>query len=200
MTESFDALRLPEGPLSPSIAFATELRERLEHALGFSSSISKGTTMATTPEGHHTVTAYLCCRGAADAIAFYTAVFGAIEVGQRYVDEADGRLGHAEFTIGDTHLMISDEYPDYGAVSPQTLGGSPIMLTVYVDDVDSVFATAVALGSRALREPEDQPYGARMGSLLDPWGHRWSVQTITDGIERAVEGFELIPVISTDLA
>ncbi len=196
MTDSFDSLRLPDEPMAPSAAFTKTLRARIERALGIASvpmNVStKGTTMTRTPPGHHVVTAYLSCRGAADALAFYADVFGAVEVGQRYVDESDGRIGHAEFVIGDTHLMISDEYPDYGAVSPETLGGSPVMFTVYVDDVDTVFARAVNGGARGLREPEDQPYGARMGALLDPWGHRWSVQTLTDGIERPIEGFELV--------
>lgn len=154
--------------------------------------------MTRTPPGHHVVSAYMCCRGAAEAIAFYTDVFGAVEVGQRYIDESDGRIGHAEFIIGDTQLMISDEYPDYGAVSPTSLGGSSIMLTVYVDDADVVYANAVGRGARGVRPPEDQPYGARMGAIVDPWGHRWSVQALTDGIERPVEGFEMVS--ATDAA
>jgi PhnB protein len=195
MTDAFDTLRLPDEPISPSEAFAERLRTRLERALGVpATNHSKGSTMTRTPPGHHAVTAYLCCSGAADAMAFYADVFGAVEVGQRYVDQTDGRVGHGEFTIGDTHLMISDEYPDYGAVSPTTLGGSSIMLTVYVDDVDAVFVRAVAGGARGVRPPEDQPYGARMGAIVDPWGHRWSVQTLTDGVERPVEGFDQVPV------
>jgi PhnB protein len=200
MTDAFDSLKLPDGPLEPTPAFAQILRARIERALGIASlpmtASTKGNTMPRTPPGHHVVTAYLSCRGAGDAIAFYADVFGAVEVGQRYVDESDGKIGHAEFVIGDTHLMISDEYPDYGAISPQTLGGSPVMFTVYVDDVDAVFASAVEKGARGLREPEDQPYGARMGAILDPWGHRWSVQTITDGVERPIDGFELSPASS----
>jgi PhnB protein len=196
MTDAFDSLRLPDEPLAPAPAFAQALRRRVENALGITpvatKLITKGNTMTRTAPGHNVVTAYITCRGASDAIAFYCDIFGAVEDGQRYVDESDGRLGHAEFTIGDTRLMISDEYPDYGAVSPETLGGSPVMFTVYVDDVDTVFARAVAAGARGLRDPEDQPYGARMGSLLDPWGHRWSVQTLTDGIERPIEGFEIV--------
>jgi PhnB protein len=200
MTDPFDSLRLPDGPLAPSTEFADALRTRVERALGRAPSSTpvlpapepKGPTMTRTPAGHHDVTAYLCCRRAADALAFYTDVFGAHEVGERYVDQSDGRIGHAEFVIGDTHLMISDEYPDYGAVSPETLGGSPIMLTVYVDDVDAVFARAVSEGSRAMRPPEDQPYGARMGALVDPFGHRWSVQTLTNDIERPIEGFDRV--------
>ena len=156
--------------------------------------------MTRTAPGHHVVTAYLCCSGAADAIAFYIDVFGAVETSQRYIDQSDGRVGHGEFTIGDTILMISDEYPDYGAVSPTTLGGSSIMLTVYVDDVDAVFARAVASGARGVRPPEDQPYGARMGAIVDPWGHRWSVQTLTDGVERAIEGFDLVAPVMAPVA
>jgi PhnB protein len=197
MTDAFDSLRLPDDPMAPSSAFAQTLRARIERALGTTAvetnTPTKGITMTRTAPGHHVVTAYLACRGAADALAFYCDVFGAIEEGQRYVDESDGRIGHAEFSIGDTRLMISDEYPDYGAVSPETLGGSPVMFTLYLDDVDAVFARAIAAGARGLREPEDQPYGARMGALLDPWGHRWSLQTITDGIERPIDGFEIIP-------
>jgi PhnB protein len=197
MTDSFDSLRLSTEPMAPTPAFAQILRRRIEQALGMNTTetkeATKGTTMTRTAPGHHVVTAYITCRGAADALAFYCDIFGAVEDGQRYVDESDGRLGHAEFTIGDTRLMISDEYPDYGAVSPEALGGSPVMFTVYVDDVDTVFARAVAAGARGLRPPEDQPYGARMGALLDPWGHRWSVQTVTDGIEHPIEGFEIVP-------
>ena len=149
--------------------------------------------MTRIPDGHHTLTAYICCKGAADALAFYIEVFGAVETGQRYVDQSDGRVGHAEFQLGDTRVMLSDEYPEVGAVSPQTLGGSPIMLTLYVDDVDAVYAAALGRGAQGVRAPEDQPYGARMGALLDPWGHRWSVQTMTDGIDHPIEGFDLVP-------
>lgn len=196
MIDAFDALRLPDDPLEPPSHFSKLLRARIERALGRTPAVpvptAKGSTMTRTPAGEHVVTAYLCCSGAADAIAFYADVFGAVETGQRYVDQSDGRLGHGQFMIGDTHLMISDEYPDYGAVSPTTLGGSSVMLSVYVDDVDAVYDRAVALGARGVRAPEDQPYGARMGAIVDPWGHRWSVQTLTDGIERPVEGFDLV--------
>jgi PhnB protein len=203
----FAILLAPTEPISPDASFAQSLRERLVRALGASdivlpapavlptppstSGLSKGTAMPRTLPGHSAVTAYITCRGAADAIAFYIDIFGAVEDGSRYVDDSDGRLGHAEFLIGDTRMMISDEYPDYGAVSPQSLGGSPVMFTVYVDDVDDCYARAVSAGSKGLRPPEDQPYGARMGAILDPWGHRWSIQTITDGIERQIDGFTM---------
>ena len=148
--------------------------------------------MPRTPEGQHAVSAYLSCKGAADAIAFYTEVFGAVEVGQRYVDQSDGRIGHAEFDIHGTRMMIADEYPEIGSVSPLTLGGSPVSFAVYVDNVDAVYELAVTHGATGQRPPEDQPYGARAAWLLDPWGHRWTVQTLLDQPAASFEGFDLI--------
>jgi PhnB protein len=199
MTDPFDGLLMTNELLAPTPEFATELRVRIEGALGFIPNVPpislhpKGRpSMTRTLPGQHVVTAYICCSGAADALDFYSSVFGAVEVGQRYVDQTDGRIGHAEFVIGDTRLMISDEYPEVGAVSPETLGGSSTMFSLYVDDVDAVFSQAVSSGARGLRVPEDQPYGTRMGSILDPWGHRWSIQTVTDGVERGFDGFDLV--------
>lgn len=150
--------------------------------------------MPKTPDGVHTVTAYLCAKGAADAIAFYVDIFGAQEVGDRIIDQSDGRVGHATFQIGDTRLMIADEYPEIGVLSPATIGGSAVMLNAYVDDVDDVYARAVAAGATGLREPADQFYGSRSGSILDPWGHRWSLETMIEGRELPVmEGFDLVP-------
>lgn len=150
--------------------------------------------MPKTPDGVHTVTAYLCAKGAADAIAFYVDIFGAHEVGDRIIDQSDGRVGHATFQIGDTRLMIADEYPEVGVLSPTSIGGSAVMLNAYVDDVDDAYARAVAAGAKGLREPADQFYGSRSGSILDPWGHRWSLETMIDGRELpTMEGFDLVP-------
>ena len=146
-----------------------------------------------TLNGARTVTAYLTAKGAAEAITFYADILGAIEVGERYVDQSDGRVGHAEFTIGDTTLMISDEYPEIGVLSPATLGGSPIMLNTYVDDVDASYARAVAAGATGLREPADQFYGSRSAQIIDPWGHRWSLDTVIEGREApALVGFDAV--------
>jgi PhnB protein len=153
--------------------------------------------MPRTPQGHHTVSAYLSCKGAAAAISFYADVFGAVEVGQRYVDQSDGRIGHAEFQINDTRMMIADEYPEVGSVSPLTLGGSPVSFAIYVDDVDAVYQHALDLGATGQRPPEDQPYGARAAWLLDPWGHRWTVQTLLDQPATSFDGFDLIDVTHT---
>ncbi len=142
-----------------------------------------------------TVTAYLSCRGAADALAFYIEVFGAVEVGQRYVDQADGRLGHAEFEVNGSRMMIADEYPEVGSISPLTLGGSPISFSVLVDtaaDVDGVYQRAVAAGATGQRPPEDQPYGMRAAWVLDQWGHRWTVQAPLGKPAEAFPGFDLI--------
>lgn len=150
--------------------------------------------MPKIPAGFHAVNAYLCAKGAADAIAFYVDVFGALEVAERYIDQTDGRIGHAEFEIGDTRLMISDEYPEMGVLSPTSLGGSSIALNVYVDDVDDIYVRALASGATGLREPSDQFYGERSGGILDPWGHRWSLHSMIEGRDvPAIEGFDVVP-------
>jgi PhnB protein len=151
------------------------------------------TTLPKTSPGLGVVTPYLSVRGAAAALAFYAEVFGAVEEAERYIDESDGRVGHAQFRIGDSSLQIADEYPDFQAVGPETLGGTTVGLSIYVHDVDSVYEKAVAAGARGVRPPSDQFYG-RAGTILDPWGHRWTIQMVVD--DRAlpeVEGFDVVP-------
>ena len=121
-----------------------------------------------------TVTPYLCAKGAEAALAFYTQVLGAEEL-FRMTDPGDGRIGHAEFRIGETVLFLADEYPDFGALSPDSLGGSPVALHVQVPDCDAVMAGAEAAGALVLRKPADQSFGERIGQFQDPWGHRWFV-------------------------
>ena len=120
------------------------------------------------------VTPYLCAKGAAEALEFYRSVFGATEL-FRMTDPGDGRIGHAEFRIGETVLFLADEYPDFGALSPDSLGGSPVALHVQVPDCDAVMAGAEAAGALVLRKPADQSFGERIGQFQDPWGHRWFV-------------------------
>ena len=127
------------------------------------------------PEGYHTVTPYLIIRGAADAIEFYQKAFGATELFR--VPAPDGKIGHAEIKIGDSPIMLADEYPDMGYKGPQTLGGSPVSLMIYVDDVDTVFDRAVAAGARTREAVSDKFYGDRIGTLEDPFGHVWHVAT-----------------------
>ncbi|HEY6148213.1 MAG TPA: VOC family protein, partial [Thermoanaerobaculia bacterium] len=127
------------------------------------------------PEGYHTVTPYLIIDGAAAAIEFYRKAFGAVEVVR--MPSPDGRIGHAEIKIGDSHVMLADERPEMGARSPGTVGGSPVSIVLYVEDVDKVVARAVAAGAKIERPVEDKFYGDRMGGIEDPFGHRWYVGT-----------------------
>lgn len=141
------------------------------------------TTAATShvPRGYVAVTPYLCVSGAREAMAFYATVFGAVESSPAIVDET-GRVGHAEITIGDAPMMISDEHPEIGVLSPTTLGGSPTMFNVYVPDAEATVAAAVAAGATLVRAVELQPYGDRSGQIVDPWGHRWSVNTHVEDV------------------
>lgn len=132
------------------------------------------------PQGYPRVMPYLCIDGADAAIEFYGQVFGATE--RVRMPGPDGKVGHAELQIGDSVIMLSDELPGMDNRSPKTVGGTPVTLSVYVEDVDDVFDRAVAKGGRALRPVEDQFYGDRMGLLEDPFGHRWSVATHTEDV------------------
>lgn len=119
---------------------------------------------------------YITVTDANSAIDFYVAAFGAKEL-FRLLDPADGRIGHAEIVIGGVTVMISDEYPDFGASSPETIGGSPVKFQIHVGDVDAVFAAALALGASELRPVKDQFFGDRSGMLVDPFGHSWTLAT-----------------------
>lgn len=128
----------------------------------------------TDADGYRQVTAYLCVRGAAEAIDFYTRAFGAVE---RYrLPNADGTLGHAEVTIGDTLLMLSDEAPQLGVVSPLTQEGHCVSFVLDVDDVDAAWERALGAGATIVRPLTDEPYG-RGGWVVDPFGHHWSLMT-----------------------
>jgi PhnB protein len=127
------------------------------------------------PEGYHSATPYMTVRDAAAALDFYTKAFGAEELFR--LTEPGGRIGHAEFRIGDSPIMISDEYPDFGALSPAALGGSPIKMMLYVPDCDAAVKRAVAAGATVLRQPADQFYGDRTAMVADPFGHGWYLQT-----------------------
>ncbi len=126
------------------------------------------------PDGYPQVTPYLCIDGAAEAIEFYGKVFGATQRGDR-MPAPGGKVGHAELQLGDSVIMLSDEFPDMNMRSPKAVGGTPIVMSVYVEDVDAVFERAVQAGAATLRPVEDQFYGDRSGQFEDPFGHRWSV-------------------------
>lgn len=127
------------------------------------------------PEGYHSVTPYLIIKGAAAAIEFYKKAFDAIELFR--MAGPDGKVGHAEIKIGNSPVMLADEFPEMGARSPQTVGGTPVGLLIYVSDVDKQFAQAVAAGATVERPLKDQFYGDRSGTLTDPFGHKWTVAT-----------------------
>jgi len=118
---------------------------------------------------------YLIVRGAVEAILFYTRAFGAQE--QFRLCEPSGKVGHAELLIGGSRIMLADEYPDFGALAPSTIGGSPVSIHLYVEDVDHSYSRAVAAGATALRAVRDEFYGDRTGMLLDPFGHKWHLAT-----------------------
>lgn len=122
------------------------------------------------PEGYEGVTPYLICKNAEAAIDFYKRAFGATEL---YRIGAAGMVGHAELKIGNSVIMLADEYPDMGAVGPETIGGTPLSLMIYVEDVDGFTKKAIAEGLEVLRPVQDQFYGDRSGQFKDPFGHKW---------------------------
>jgi PhnB protein len=132
------------------------------------------------PEGYHSVTPYLFVRGAVAAIDFYGRVFGATEVVRMM--GTNGRVMHAELKIGDSIVMLADENPPTGIMSPQTVGGFSVSMHLYVEDVDAVIQKAVESGAKLLRPIKNQFYGDRSGSLLDPFGHMWSVATHVEDV------------------
>ena len=131
------------------------------------------------PEGYHSVTPYLSVSNAGEALDWYKKALGASEV-MRF--EHGGKVGHAEIKIGDSVVMLSDEWPEGGHLSPQTLGGTRVGLHIYVDDVDSAFRHAIDAGAKEERAVKDQFYGDRSGTLLDPFGHRWSLATHVEDV------------------
>jgi PhnB protein len=139
------------------------------------------------PEGYHSVTPYLIVSGASDAIAFYKKALGAQEV-MRLADPG-GKVHHAEIKIGDSRIMLADEHPEIQALSPKTVGGSPVSIHLYVEDVDAAVERAVAAGAKLVRPVADQFYGDRVGGIEDPFGYRWFIAThkedvTTDEIRR----------------
>jgi PhnB protein len=132
------------------------------------------------PEGYGTVTPYLIVNGAARAIEFYKQAFGATETFR--MERPDGRVGHAEIKIGDSHVMLADEHPEMGARGPQSIGGSPISLVLYVEDVDATVNRAVEAGAKLTRPVANQFYGDRTGGVEDPFGHAWYVATHVEDV------------------
>ncbi|MBA3314143.1 MAG: VOC family protein [Planctomycetota bacterium] len=132
------------------------------------------------PEGYHSVTPYLIVKGAAQALEFYKRAFGAVETVR--LDGPDGMLAHAEFKIGDSHVMLSDEWPHMDALGPVSRGGTSVGLAVYTEDCDAMFDRAVAAGGTAVRPVQNQFYGDRSGTLKDPFGHQWTIATHVEDV------------------
>lgn len=143
----------------------------------------------TIPDGMHSVTPHLVCAGASAAIEFYKKAFGAEELAR--LPGPDGKLMHALIRIGDSPVMLVDEFPAWDALGPKTLKGSPVTLHLYVDDVDAFVQRAVDAGARVTAPPSDMFWGDRYGKLEDPFGHHWSVATHI----RDVSGEELQQVM-----
>ena len=210
-TDPFADLAAPAPAMEPRPEFARALRRRIEEAL-FPTIDVPGRTAMTTTEPTTTATApaaatqrlvpYLCCRGAAEALDFYARALGAVEVSRMVGD--DGRVGHSEITVQGARIMLADEYPEIDVYSPTHFGGSAIALNIDVDDCDAVYERALAAGARGLRPPEDQFYGARAATIVDPFGHRWTLNTQREQIDSeemsrraATEGYALVESATT---
>jgi PhnB protein len=141
---------------------------------------AKGNQAKGASAAPQTVTPYLAIRDAARAIEFYREVFDAMEL-MRLADPS-GRIGHAEIEIGGARIMLSDEHPEMNVRSPESFGGSPVSIHLYLEDVDAVFERAIAAGAKALREPTDQFYGDRAATLIDPFGHCWFIATRQEAV------------------
>ncbi len=213
---AFEQLRRTEtgDPIAPDAAFAARLRARVTEAL---QSIDPHVPLVQLPDRSPTMTTvehsqvtstqatpatattalvpYLSVGDAVAAIDWYVAVLEAVEILQ-YVSD-DGRIGHAEISVGGAKLMLADEYPEYGIVGPGTLGGTSVSLNLDVDDVDAIWARAIEHGAQAERPPADEAYGERSCTFRDPSGHRWSVHTTIatptpEEITEAMGGFTVI--------
>ncbi len=148
------------------------------------------------PDGYHTVTPYLIVKDAAKAIDFYKRAFGATE--SMRMRGSGGKIMHAEIKIGDSAIMLADEFPEMNALSPQSLGGSPIFLFLHVEDVDALTRQAIAAGATAERPVQNQFYGDRSGTIVDPFGHRWTIATHIEDVspeemERRMEAMKKPP-------
>lgn len=133
------------------------------------------------PDEYPRVTPYLIVNGAAEAIDFYTSVLGAAQRGDRMMTP-DGKVGHAELTLGDSLIMLADESPDWGAVGPAKGTATGVTIHTYVEDVDKVFAAAIDAGATEVQPVTDQFYGDRSGQFEDPWGHRWNVASHVEDV------------------
>lgn len=199
--DPFEVLRAADERATPPPAFVNRLRAQLAatlDAVGLPTvEIAAPAPSRATNHARSTtmLVPYISVHDAAAAIDWYTSVFGANEE-VRYVGD-DGRVGHAQLAIGDATLYLADEYPEYDVVGPRRRGGTSVSLHLQVDDVDAVYAAALGAGAESRFEPSDQPYGARGATIVDPFGHRWQIQTVTgeptsEEITAAMDGFTVV--------
>jgi PhnB protein len=132
------------------------------------------------PEGYRTVTPYLIVKGAAQALDFYRRAFNSEE--RMRMPGPEGKIMHAEIRIGDSMVMLADEFPQMGALSPQTIGGTAVGLCLYIEDVDSRFQQAVSAGAKIERPLQNQFYGDRSGTIVDPFGHKWTLASHVEDV------------------
>jgi uncharacterized glyoxalase superfamily protein PhnB len=150
------------------------------------------------PDGFHTLTPYLICRGVADAMAFYAKAFGAVELYRMTMPDGT-TIMHAEMQFGSSRLMLSEENPAWGSKSPLSLGGTGVTIHLYVPDVDKTFAAATAAGAKAVMPPAVMFWGDRYARVTDPFGHAWSIATHVEDVppadmpRRAAEAFAQMP-------
>jgi PhnB protein len=137
-------------------------------------------TVKPIPDGYPRVTPYLHVDGASKAIEFYRTVFGAKE--RMRMAAPDGRIGHAELEIGNSMIMLADEHPEMNVLGPKSVGGTPVTVLVYVEDVDRAFERALKAGAKELRPVQTQFYGDRSGQFEDPFGHHWNVATHVEDV------------------
>jgi PhnB protein len=132
------------------------------------------------PEGYHTASVYLIVRSAAAALEFYQTAFGARL--KRRLAMPDGKIMHAELQVGDSIVMLADEFPSHDGFAPEHFGGSPVSVVLYLEDADAIHAQALAAGAVSLRPMADQPFGDRSGTIRDPFGHRWILTTHIEAV------------------
>lgn len=185
MTDAFEVLRRPDAPIAPSDSFAKRLRQQITAELQPLLAPSPNTTSSPRLRANErvvsmTVAPYLIVRNAAAALDFYRDAFGAVETSRLVGD--DGRIGHAEFSIGTSPMMIADEYPEADALGPESYGGASCTFHLEVTDVDVAYAVAVSLGARSQRQPQDQFHGNRNALITDPFGHRWMLSTSIENL------------------
>jgi PhnB protein len=131
--------------------------------------------VSPVPDGYHSVTPYLIVKDAAGAIEFYKQAFDGTEIMR--LEGPGGTIAHAEIRIGDSPVMLAGEHPQMGALSPDSIGGSPVSMCIYTEDVDTLFRQALDAGGEEIRPVQDQFYGDRSGTLKDPFGHQWTLAT-----------------------